>query len=83
MKNTWIIDGNCLKSLAVRYKKADLVLYFNYPRWICYWRIFKRLFVKHNALDDRAAGCKETIQFSLLRYMWAFEKRVHQQICEL
>ena len=29
---SWIIDGNCLKSLAMRYKKADLILYFNYPR---------------------------------------------------
>ena len=54
----WIIDGNSTKSLEMRYSKADLVLYFNYPRYLCYWRIFKRLFYKNKLIDDRAEGCK-------------------------
>jgi adenylate kinase family enzyme len=39
---TWIIDGNSIHSLETRWSHADLVLYFNYPKWICYWRILKR-----------------------------------------
>jgi len=80
---TWIIDGNNTRSLESRYRNADLVFYFNYPRHICYYRIFKRLFYKNPALDDRAAGCHETVRFSLLRYMWSFEKRVSNQIQKL
>jgi len=76
----WIIDGNNTKSLESRYSQADLVLYFNYPRWLCYLRTIKRLFSKRSGIDDRALGCSETIRFSLLRYMWTFEDRVKDQI---
>lgn len=76
----WIIDGNSTKSLEMRYSKADLILYFNYPRWVCYWRIFKRLFNKNRKIDDRAENCKETVRWSLLHYMWNFEMRVNNPI---
>lgn len=79
----WIIDGNSTKSLEMRYSKADLVLYFNHPRAICYWRILKRLFYKTKEIDDRADGCKETVRWSLLKYMWSFENRVAKQLADL
>lgn len=80
---SWIIDGNSTKSLEMRYSKADLVLYFNFPRLVCYWRILRRLFDKDPNIEDRAYGCKETIRISLLRYMWTFEGRVARQLVEL
>lgn len=82
-QDEWIIDGNSTKSFEMRYAKADLALYFNYPRYICYWRIFKRLFCKNKAIDDRAENCNETVRFSLIKYMWSFEKRVKKQIANL
>ena len=75
-KPQWIIDGNSTKSFELRYSQADLCLYFNFPRYLCYYRTVKRLFHKHPAIDDRAQGCEETIRWSLLQYMWGFEKRV-------
>lgn len=79
----WIIDGNSTKSYEKRYANADLCLYFNFPRHQCYWRIFKRLFNKHPDIDDRAENCKETIRWSLLTYMWSFEKRVARLLSDL
>lgn len=78
--DSWIIDGNNSKSLEIRYKKADLVLYFNYPRFLCYWRVFKRLFFKDPTIKDRAFGCNETIRFELLKYMWGFEKKLARKV---
>lgn len=75
-KDTWIIDGNSVRSLEIRYSKADLVLYFKCPRWRCLWRIFKRLFDKDPEIKDRADGCREVVRFGLLKYMWTFEERV-------
>lgn len=72
----WIIDGNNTKSLELRYSNAHLVLYFNFPRWLCYFRVFKRLFKKGIHIDDRAEGCSEQVRLPLLRYMWSFEERV-------
>lgn len=73
---SWIIDGNATKSYEMRYAYTDLCLYFNFPRWLCYWRVFKRLFHKHPDIDDRAPNCPETVRWSLLKYMWSFENRV-------
>ncbi len=78
--DSWIVDGNSTRSLEMRYSKADLVLYFNYPRWLCYLRTFKRLFHKNTEIDDRAENCHERISLKLLRYMWSFESRVAEQI---
>lgn len=76
----WIIDGNSTRSLEMRMKRADLVLYFNFPKIICYFRIFKRFLKPNKSFDDRALGCKETVRFSLLKYMWGFEERVVEDI---
>ncbi|MCC2646792.1 MAG: hypothetical protein K0R02_857 [Rickettsiaceae bacterium] len=79
-KPTWIIDGNNLKSLEMRYSQSDLVCYFNLPRAVCFFRIIKRFFYKDNTIDDRPYGCKEKIDLKLLRYMWNFENRVTEKI---
>lgn len=79
----WIIDGNSTKSYEMRYQQADLCLYFNFPKWLCYWRVFKRLFDKHPDIDDRAPNCPETVRWSLLKYMWHFEERVNPILRQL
>lgn len=79
----WIIDGNSTKSYELRYRMADICLYFNFPKYLCFWRVFKRLFYKHPAIDDRAENCQETIRWNLLEYMWGFEHRVTPQLNQL
>jgi adenylate kinase family enzyme len=76
----WIVDGNSIRSLEMRWRKADLVLYFDYPRLICYFRILRRFLKPEPNIDDRAAGCEEAIRWSLLKYVWNFSKRVESQI---
>ena len=79
-QDRWIIDGNNTKSLEFRYARAQLCFYFNYPRWICFWRILRRKLTRKNlALNDRADGCAETIRWSLLAYMWRFERLIEQR----
>lgn len=80
---SWIIDGNAIKSFELRYREADLCLYFNFPRWLCYWRLIKRLFIKNKALDDRAPNCKNRIRLPLLNYLWNYEARVDSVLKEL
>lgn len=76
----WIIDGNSIRSLEMRYSKADLVLYFNYSRRLCLLRVIKRVFHKNPKIDDRASGCAERVTLSLLRYLWNFEERIADSI---
>jgi adenylate kinase family enzyme len=78
--HSWIVDGNCTKSLETRYNRADCCLYFNYSKILCLWRIFKRLFHKPKHIDDRAKDCPELVRWKLVKYLWTFEQRVHQTI---
>jgi adenylate kinase family enzyme len=75
-QNAWIIDGNCIKSLEVRFARADVAFYFHYSAGLCIWRIFKRRFTKTRCIDDRAVQCPEVVRWRLLTYMWGFDKRV-------
>ena len=77
-KDSWILDGNSLTTLELRYKEADTVILFAYPRLICYWRIVKRLFSKDPAIKDRAPGCKEAVRWELVQYMWSFNDRAEK-----
>lgn len=79
-EETWIVDGNSTRSLEMRWSRATLILYFNFPRLTCYFRILKRLFNPNRDIDDRAPGCHETIRLSLVKYIWSFEKRVAKHI---
>lgn len=79
----WIIDGNSTKSLSLRYQRADLVLFVNFSRLVCYTRVIKRLFFKNPLIDDRAPNCPETVRMHLLRYMWSYDARVKPIIAEL
>jgi adenylate kinase family enzyme len=76
----WIIDGNSHQSLGMRFARAELVIFFNYPRWTCLYRVFKRLFNKDPQIDDRAPGCREIVRWPLIKYLWTYDKHIYHQI---
>jgi len=38
----WIIDGNYKGSMEIRFAAADLVLFLDLPRLLCFWRVIRR-----------------------------------------
>lgn len=79
-EDRWIIDGTQVRSLEVRYCRADVCIYLNYPFWLCLWRILKRRFRKDPRILDRAEGCEEKISWKLIVYTWRFRDRVREAI---
>jgi hypothetical protein len=53
-------------------------MYFHFPRLLCFWRIFKRLF-NH----DKAFGGLRIVNGELLKYIWNFDKEKGERIEEL
>lgn len=82
-QDTWIIDGNSLQSLEMRYSRAEICIYFNMPRLLCLWRLLKRFFTKDKSIDDRAAGCYEALRLQLIKYMWTYEYRQNNRLVRL
>ena len=80
----WIIDGNNSASFDTRWAASDIVIYFNFPVWICLARVFKR-YLRGRLLptDDRAPGCHETIRWNLISYILSFDSRILPKIQEM
>lgn len=76
----WVIDGNAITSLEVRYAKADLVVYFHFSHWVCLWRAVKRVFHRDPRIDDRPAGCPNTLSWRFLYVLWVFDRLVKDKI---
>ena len=46
-EDSWIIEGFVDKSMADRLKRAELVLYLDFPGYLCAWRVFRRWTMHH------------------------------------
>lgn len=64
----WIMDGHYPSSLAQRLQRADAVIYLDFPRSLCLWRVLRRSWQ-----GQRADGVPAT---SLPRWDWRFVQRV-------
>ncbi|AIK96097.1 hypothetical protein [Candidatus Odyssella acanthamoebae] len=80
-QDNWIIDGNAMSTLETRFARADIAIYFNFPWYICIWRIFKRLWSpRDRRIDDRAPHSLEQVTCSLVTYLLRFRKRYSHKI---
>lgn len=65
----WIIDGNFAKSIDVRLKNADTVVFFDFPAWRAVLGAYKRWFLGGNNFVDKHPGMRERVSFKLLQMM--------------
>lgn len=72
-KRQWIIDGNFSGTMATRIEKADTIVYFDFPTWLCLWRVIKRVWTFHGKTrPDMTEGCPERLDFEFLHYVATF-----------
>ena len=66
-----VIDGNYRNLLQQeRLDSADLILILQFPRLICLYRAFKRLFrYKGRTRPDMAEGCNEKVDAEFIRWI--------------
>lgn len=72
-KSSWIIDGNYSSTWDQRLDAADTVIFLDFSRYLCIYRIFKR-FLKHRkqTRPDMADGCEEQLDFDFLKWIWNY-----------
>ena len=80
----WIADGNYLSSLEFRLSKAEAVIFLDFKRSVCIYRVIKRYF-KHRrgTRPDMAEGCGEKIDLEFTKWLWSFPKKVRPQMIEI
>jgi adenylate kinase family enzyme len=79
--DAWVMDGNYRGTLTLRLMAADTVIFLDFPRWLCLWRVFKRaLRYAGRTRPDMAPGCREKIDLPFLRWIWTYPTRARPQI---
>lgn len=74
-KESWIMDGNYSRTLSRRLQFADTVIYLDYPRLLCIYRVLKRVIQNYGKTRiDMAENCPEKFDFEFLKYIWNFNK---------
>lgn len=77
-QDRWIIDGNYGSTLPLRIKRADTVVWLDYPTWLCLARVFKRWWqYRGSARPDMTEGCPENLNLEFLLYVLSFRAAWH------
>ena len=75
-KDEWIADGNYDSSLEIRLKQADTVVFLDFHRFICIYRVIKRWLTNIGKTRfDMAEDCPEKIDLEFLKWLWQFPKK--------
>ncbi|AJS61499.1 DNA topology modulation protein [Paenibacillus sp. IHBB 10380] len=72
----WIIDGNYSRTMDIRIKKADLIIFLDMPRFLCIYRIIKRRIMYHKKTrPDMNEECPEKLDWEFIKWVWNYRRR--------
>lgn len=74
----WIIDGNYGGSgtLQERLDACDTIVYLDFPRRVCLWRVFRRILRYYGQTrPDLADDCPEKFDWEFVKWVWDTPKR--------
>ena len=79
----WIMDGNYGGTMAGRLAAADTIIWLDFNRYLCLWRIVKRYWqYRGKTRPDMAASCPERLNLEFLSYVWHFPQIHRAKIIE-
>jgi len=74
-QDRWIMDGTFDRNLEIRLPRADTVIFLDYSRYICLWRIFRRIISYYGRVrPDMTEGCPEKLDFVFLNFVWNYRR---------
>ena len=80
----WILDSMKRNTVLDFYPKADLVIYLDISRFLCYFNIMKRrIKCLYNPRHETPEGSNDRIYFSLLKKVWKNTKRKRMEWCDI
>lgn len=73
LRESWIMDGNYSGTLDIRLPLADTVIFLDFPRLLCLWRVIKRSWqYAGQSRPDMASGCPERLTWQFLKFVWTY-----------
>ena len=73
-RDAWIMDGNFGSTRSLRMQAADTIIVLDLPRWLCIYRILKRMAKYRNKKrPDMAEGCFERFDWEFVMWVWNYK----------
>lgn len=82
-KDKWIIDGTFIDTLEERVKRADKVIFLDYPTRTSLKGIFGRLIKNYGKEKPDMPGCKEKFDLSFIFYVATYNLKRRKYIVEI
>jgi adenylate kinase family enzyme len=69
----WIMDGNYGGTMRVRLEAADTVIFLDFGRFLCIWRLIRRrIRWAGRSRPSVPAGCREELSLEFLHWVWTY-----------
>jgi adenylate kinase family enzyme len=79
----WVMDGNYSNTFDLRMPRADTVIWLDYPRTRCLWRVVTRVINGYGYnRPDLPDGCPEQVDLKFYRFVWDFPNRSRPRIVD-
>jgi adenylate kinase family enzyme len=79
----WIIDGNYGGTLDIRLDAADMIIFLDFKRTLCLYRVMKRaLQYRNKRRPDMSEGNKEHVDLDFYKWIWHFPENQRPGILE-
>jgi len=83
-KPEWVMDGNYSSTMEHRIERADTVIFLDYGRFRCLYRVTKRRLKWHGkSRPDITEGCNEQLDREFIKWIWGYPKRSRVATLEL
>jgi adenylate kinase family enzyme len=70
---SWIMDGNYGRTIDIRIKEADTIIFLKYSTLKCMFRVLKRIWQYHGkSRPDMPEQCRERFNLPFLHYVAVF-----------
>lgn len=82
-REKWIMDGGYTSTIGLRAQRADVVYFFDYPVWLCFWRALKRITLFKLGLRDRSdmtEGCPERFDFEFFKFILTYNQKYKPRV---
>jgi len=74
-RDAWIIDGMYNRTLPIRLRACDTILFLDFPRGLTTYRVIKRgLQYYGKTRPDLSEGCPEKLRWDFLKLVWTFRE---------
>ena len=77
----WIMDGNFGGTREMRMKAADTIIFLDFPRRVCLYRILKRTAKYYGkSRPDMTEGCDEHVDIKFILWVWNYKNRSRERL---